>query len=261
MSKKVKCNSLNPDNIVQKSRPLLLATDINYTAGQLKVLDTYISCINSRDPDNTVVDFKQSEYEELLGVSRLRIDELQKSLSDLIKLQVTVPFKESREGLLVCNLFDGAAVNKDSDTGEWIIHLKCSETAKPLFFNLEQIGYVRYQLRNTTVMKSMYSIYLYQYLKDNAFRRTWNISVDTFIKDILHVKNSRYRKDFWRFRDRVLNPSIDEVNVKTDIRVTFNTLTAHGRIDSIDFTVYDFEKEQREIEQLSIDFLDGWQPL
>lgn len=254
MSNKLKCNSLNPNNVVQKSRPLLLATDINYTAGQLKVLDTYLSCINSRDPDHTIVDFKQSEYEELLGVSRLRVDELQKSLSDLIKLQVTVPFKESRDGFLVCNLFDGAAANKDPDTGEWIIHLKCSETAKPLFFNLEQIGYVRYQLRNVTMMKSMYSIYLYQYLKDNAFRHTWNVPVDVFIKNILHVKSSRYRKDFWRFRDRILNPAIDEVNSKTDIDVKYNTLISHGRIDSIDFTVYDREEVNQDVENQLVRF-------
>lgn len=258
---KSKPTILNSNHIVQKSRPLLLATDINYTIGQFKVLDTYMSCINSHNPDETIVSFKVSEYENMLGVSRLRTEELQKSLSDLIKLQVTVPFEESEDGFLVCNLFDSAGVKRDEITDEKYIYLKCSETAKPLFFNLDQIGYVRYQLRNVITMKSLYSIYLYQYLKDNTFRSSWKIQVDSLMKDVFRVKTSRYKKDFNRFRTKVLGVAVDEINTKTDISVKCEEVITSGKVTSVVFRVYDSEKERREIERLSNDLPDDWQPL
>lgn len=250
MNQLIRPRFLNPDNFVQKSRPLLLAEDINFTAGQLKILDTYISCLNSRKPNDTTVVFKLSEYEELLGVSRLRDDRLKKSLSDLLKLQVTVPFKGYKDGFLVCNLFDGALIDTDEATGEKIICLRCSEIAKPLFFNLEQIGYVRYQLRNVIMMKSMYSIYLYQYVKDNLFRGTWEVPTNTLITKHLHVGSNGYRKDFYKFREKILDVAVNEVNKKTDVLVDYEEITISGKIAVIRFSAYNNEKEVKAIEDL-----------
>lgn len=261
MSQKVEHNSFNLNNITQKSKPLLLSTDINHTTGQFKVIDTYLSCINPHDPDKNIVPFKVSEYEKMLGVSRFKTEELRKSLSDLIKLQVIIPSEKSEDEFLVCNLFDGVVVKKDEITDEHFIYLKCSETAKPLFFNVNQIGYVRYQLRNAMVLKSLYSVYLYQYLKNNILKTSCEIEVDSLMKRVFRVKPCRYKKDFNKFRTKVLGVALDEINSKTDISVEYEEIMISGKVTSIKFKVYDYEKEQREIEQLSIDFPDGWQPL
>ena len=81
------------------------------------------------------------------------------------------------------------------------------------------------------------------------------------MKDVFRVKTSRYKKDFNRFRTKVLGVAVDEINSKTDISVEYEEIMTSGKVTSVKFKVYDYEKEQREIEQLSIDFPDECQPL
>jgi Protein involved in initiation of plasmid replication len=236
-------NGICGDHIVQKSRPLIMASDIPYTLGQLKVLDTYLSRINSHDPESTVVEFELKEYEQLLGVEKINKSSLIKSLSEIIKIQTTVPYDGNEDGVLVCNLFDGATLSTDKETGVTKVRLKCSELAKCLFFNIESLGYVKYSLKNTIMMKSSYSILLYQYLKDNAFRRNWEIDLTTLNNNILHISSSYYLRNFQKMNQKILTPIIEEINTKTDIRVKYDKVYTKGKVTSIAFHVRNEEKD------------------
>ena len=70
--------NLKENNIVQKSRSLLLMKAVPFELGELKVLDTYLSRINSRDPENRSVTFRKKEYEELMGLKETRVQTLKK---------------------------------------------------------------------------------------------------------------------------------------------------------------------------------------
>ena len=239
MNDKKILNGICGDHIVQKSRPLIMASEIPYTLGQLKILDTYLSRINSHDPESTVVEFDIKEYEQLLGVQRIDRSALIKSLSEIIKIQTTVPYENNENGILVCNLFDGATLSTDKETGATKVRLKCSELAKCLFFNVESLGYVKYSLKNTIMMKSSYSILLYQYLKDNSFRRNWKIDLTTLNENILHISSRYYTNNFQKMNQKILSPVIEEINTKTDIQVKYDKVYIKGKVVSIAFYVRD----------------------
>ena len=59
---------LKDNNIVEKSKALVWAKFKDYSLGQLKVLDTYLSRINARDTDSDFVSFTKQEYAELIGL-------------------------------------------------------------------------------------------------------------------------------------------------------------------------------------------------
>lgn len=229
-------NGISSSHIVQKSHPLVMASEVPYTLGQLKILDTYLSRINSHDPESTVVEFDIDEYEQLLGVQRINKPSLIKSLSEIIKIQTTVPYN-NENGILVCNLFDGAALFTDEKTGIAKVRLKCSELAKCLFFNIESMGYVKYSLKNTIMMKSSYSILLYQYLKDNFFRQKWMIDLTTLNKDIFRISSHYYTSNFQKMNQKILTPVIEEINAKTDIQVKYDKVYTKGKVQNIQFTV------------------------
>ena len=57
----LKNNNLSKDYIVSKSRPLLSLSKSELSLYELKVLDTYLSRINSHNPDERTVIFDKGE--------------------------------------------------------------------------------------------------------------------------------------------------------------------------------------------------------
>lgn len=235
MNKTINMKELNSKNTVSKSRLLLLALDNPYSIGQIKLIDTYISCINPLDKERTLVRFPLKEYEHLIGIKRMEIKSLQNNLSGLLKTQITIPLKSAEGDFIVCRLFDKAICYKEPMTNSWFIELNCDESAKRLFFNIEKFGYIRYNLENTMAMKSKYSISLYQYLKADCFRINWKVEIDRLRGSILHCDAQNYKNHFSDFNEKVLKPSVNEINKKSDLMVEYSTIFSSGRVIEIGF--------------------------
>ena len=60
----------NPDNLlVQKSNPLLTLSETNMTLAELKILDAYLSRIDSHDPEKRFIRLEKGQIEDILGVT------------------------------------------------------------------------------------------------------------------------------------------------------------------------------------------------
>ena len=235
---------LDENHIVQKSRPLLNAKDGEYTVNQLKLLDTYLACVNSHNPDNDVIAFSLNEYAGITDVDKIKFKDAERCLDLLGDIKVQI-YDDVRYKTVMIPLFSKLATQIDDKTGEWIIYLKCNEEAKPYFFNIEEKTYVSYRLGNIILMKSKHSIHLYQYLKDNAFRVKWETPLDVVKELAFHVESDMYQKDFSKFRNKILDKAIEEVNLKTDIHVEYKAITSKGKVIAIEFTVTDRNKKRK----------------
>lgn len=222
-------NGLNEEFIVEKSRPLMLMRDVPFSLGELKVLDTYISRINSRDPSHRTVRFSKEEYEKLMGIERMRPERLNKYIIQLQGRVVVVPDKTAYRGWRNYTLFNYSELAPD-DNGQWWIDLTCSNEAKKLFFNLQGIGYLRYQLSNVINLTSKYSVLLYCYLLDNRFRHTWDIPLEQFQREVLRMTSEFYLSNYKNFNQQILAKALAEVNQKTDIEFSVSPVRAGRRI-------------------------------
>lgn len=240
MNTDIMLKPLNKDYMVQKSRPLLLASDMNYTVNQLKLIDTYLSCINSHDPNNDTIVFSLHDYENLLGLKRIKTNEIVSCLRALSSLVITL-CGDNECDLVMIPLFSKLSTKLDNISGERVICLKCNSEAKPYFFSVEEKGYVSYKLGNITSMKSKHSIYLYQYLKSNVFRSKWCVPLDVLKESALHLKATMYQNNFKDFRKNILDKAINEVNCNTDIDVEYCTVTSGNKVTGIEFIVFDAE--------------------
>ena len=225
----------NPDAaVVQKSHPLKMLAHSSLSLCELKILDMYCGRINSRNSDIRTVKFKKGDIENALGIKRIRKEELKARVSALF-MPITLDdwCTEQSEGFVMQVLFERIACTKVGN--QWEVEMTCTENAKELFFNLENIGYIKYRLKNVLKLTSRYSYNLFLHLIDSP-KKTMRIELP-MLKNILGCKSEKYT-EFKYFNRDILKKTCNEINEKTDINVEYKSYYTHGNtIAGIEFTV------------------------
>lgn len=242
--------NLSQNNLVEKSRPLMLLSQIDvsggsdggkgkvsFSLGEFRVLDTYLSKINARDPEHRWVRFSKKEYEQLMGAKQLRPEQIDKMTTNLFDTKIQFQIKNA-SGEVVSydkiHLFDKCKISKD-DAEQWWIDIKCSEDARKLFFSVDEIGYFRYYLSNIINLVSLYSYRLYMYVLFNGFRGEWTVGIDE-LKEVLDCTAPRYDTVKF-FNAEVVKKAVAEVNEKTDVHVECTPEKAGRKVSGFRFTV------------------------
>lgn len=238
--------NLQDTHIVQKCEPMLLMRTVPFELGELKILDTYLSRINSHNEDSRTVTFTKTEYEGLMGLSDTRPQTLKKYLKSLLQKVIDVP---TDNGYMLFSLFESAKCEKN-EYDEWVIELECSRKAKVLFFNIEKLGYLRYELKNILSLTSKYSFLLYLYLLKNRYRADWIVPLQELREQYLDIKNNETYLNFKYFKRDVLDKAVNEVNKKTNIKFSYETKKTGRRITGIRFQLIQ-ELNEVETNQLS----------
>lgn len=226
-------NGLKPTNLVEKSYPLLMMKQVPFSLGELKILDTYLSRINARNVESRTVSFSKAEYESLMGIERMRPERLAKYVDSMMGKIVTLP---EGNGWRKYVLFTSSRCYKREDNDEWWIDITCSPEAKKFFFNIEGIGYLKYQLKNTLSLKSVNSLLLYWYLRANVFRGTWSVDITELRELVFRCLDECY-KDFKYFRRDILEKSLNDINEKTDLSFSFSVEKKNRRADKVCFEI------------------------
>ena len=84
---------------VQKSLPLFSLWRSELTLAEFKILDTYLSRIDSHKPERRSVQFEKGELERTLGVKKLNTTDLKSRLRHLMGSVVEVPDASAKRGL------------------------------------------------------------------------------------------------------------------------------------------------------------------
>ena len=244
--------------IVHKSNPLKTLSETGMTLPELKILDAYLSRINSNEPDKRFVRLEKGELEKLLGVTKLNQSDLNSRLDALGKF-VTIRDKNKEEGITKIALFEKAHAVQGED-GLWQVDLMCTPSAMEYIFNIEKLGYIRYMLKNVTELQSRYSYVLYIYLENRRqspkLPKTWKIGIEE-LKKMLKCDSKSY-ESFKYFNDLVLKKCHKEINEKTNLHYSFQPIDKKGKkyvniqftIDSYDAFIINENEENQEIERL-----------
>lgn len=224
----------NTDKLtVQKSKPLFALWQSELTLAEFKILDTYLGRINSHDDEHRTVKFGKGELEELLGVKQLKPQVLDNRLKHLMTT-VRIPDEDSKRGFTRISLFEKAHAEQD-DYGVWEAELTCTESAKKYIFDVENITYLRYKLKNIINIKSRYTYIMFLYLWDNKYKRTWEIDLSE-LKAMLNCDNEPSYDKFKVFNDRILKRVQNEMHEVTDIRYDYETVKRGRSVVAVKFT-------------------------
>lgn len=240
-------NDKNPQNwLIQKSNPLLSLSETPMTLPEFKILDAYLSRIDSRKPDERYVRFEKGELEKLLGVERISRPMLEQRLKNLFQTLRIYDVRKPK-GFTIIALFTKAECEQDDD-GLWQVNLACSQEAIEYIFNVENLKYFHYRLKNVINLTSRYSYILYLYLERYRFRKSWDIPLSD-LKRLLNCTAETYNV-FWRFNDLILKKSHKEIIEKTNVKFSYKPVRkGRGKVTAITFTLEtlsDTEKENSE---------------
>lgn len=239
----------NPEKAyIQKARPLKSLSETDLTLPELKILDAYLARINSHNPNKRTVKLEKGELERYLGVSRILKDDLNKRLRHLFQV-IEVKDENKRKGFKLINLFEEADAEQD-ENGLWQVTLTCTPSAREYVFNIDNIGYLRYRLKNVINLTSRYSYILFLYLTDNRFRKSWTINLID-LKELLNCTADTYTQ-YKRFNDLILKKCLNEINEKTDLKYTYEPVKSGRKVSEIRFTVETLSDNA----QLTFDDLD-----
>lgn len=236
---------------VQKSQNLYSLWQSDLTLAEFKILDTYLSRIDSHRPDKRTVCFEKGELEKLLGVKKINQSELETRLMHLMGNVVKISDVDEKKGFKLVSLFEEATAEQD-DFGQWQINLECTQKAMKYFFNIENLGYLRYKLRCITSLTSRYTYIMFVYLEANRYRKSWKIDLQE-LKKLLDCKAERY--DAYKFFNaEVLKRIQKEMHEKTECRYSYEPIKKGRSVVAIKFTLetkpeIEFDPNQMTIEQ------------
>ncbi len=240
----------NPDSmLVQKANPLQSLSETKMTLAEFKILDAYLSRIDSHKPDERYVRFEKGELEKLLGVTRILKDDLSKRIDNLFQV-VTIRDENKPRKFIKIALFAKAECEQD-ENGQWQVDLACSAEAMEYVFNVENIGYLKYRLKNVVDLTSRYSYVLYLYLENNRFRKSWSIPLGE-LKALLRCTADTYT-EYKRFNDLVLKKCHKELNEKTNIKYNYEPIKSGRKVTEIRFTLA--TQADEDLQQLTLEDL------
>ena len=214
----------NPDNLlVQKTSPMLMLYNTHLDLIDFKLLDVYLGRIDSHNPYKREIRLKKGELEALFGMTRLHSKVLSDHLERLLQ-PITVDIADQTgTGWLKFHLFSTAKAIKGDD-GIWTVTMKCSEEALQYFFFPEQIGYLRYYLREISKLQSKYSYKIFMLLESHRYQGlTWEFNLKD-LKEILGCDKTATYGEFKEFNRSVLRKAQKELAEKTQCHFTYEPL-------------------------------------
>lgn len=246
--------------LVQKSSPLFGLWKSELTLAEFKILDTYLSRIDSHNEEKRSVIFNKGELEKILGVKRIRTEELDERLKHLMTT-VKIEDTAKKKGFTRIALFEKAVVEQD-DNGLWKVEMVCTPSAMKYFFNIENLGYLLYKLRCITLLSSRYTYILFLYLEANKFRKTWTIELEE-LKSVLNCSDEECYKKFKVFNDRLLKRVKIEMEEKTECRYSYEPVKKGKSVVAIKFTYLSgsskYTKEIMEVHNTDLDERELWE--
>lgn len=227
--------------LVQKSLPLFSLWESHLQLPGAKLLDVYLAKINSKDESTREVTFYKKELEEILGRERINASELKPVLNSLMDKYSIAEIANGKKQYVLINLFELCRMEYD-ENGVTFIRMKCSETAKKYFFNIEALKYRKYDLKEIAPLKSIYTYNMFLILQLYRWNKSVKLTLNKF-REMLGVvkskeidpknKDKNAFQEFKRFNDLVLKVVQQELAERINYKFDYEPIKIGNKVVSI----------------------------
>ncbi len=115
------------------------------------------------------------------------------------------------------------------------VKIRIDEDIAPYLFDLKE-KFTAYGLSNILKMKSQYSIRFYELLQSYKWQKSKTFKVDE-LKRMFMVENIKSYENFKDFRKKVIEISVKEINLYTDIEVSWQPITKGKKVVQVEFFI------------------------
>ncbi|MGF0110888.1 replication initiation protein, partial [Clostridium sp. SGI.024] len=219
---------MDKNYLVTKSNSLITAS-YDLSLQEQKLILSLASMVQPTDEEFKEYKFKIKDFMSLLEIeTKTKYTEIPKITKELMKKVFEV-----REGRDVIQLSWLSSARYK--TGEGVVILKFDSSLKPYMLQLKEL-YTSYRLENILLLKSKYSLRLFELLKCNEFKKIWTIELETF-KKLLGVTEKSY-SIYQNVKNRIILQAQKELKGKTDIKFEFEEIKTGRKVTSLKFYIH-----------------------
>lgn len=219
-------NKESSKEIVIQSNELLEAPLYN-NALQLKVFSKVIVAIR-KDENKESYAFPVNELLEEFEAGKDNYSYLKQECKKMFRvIDLSVP---NKKGFHLSVLFTDIILSEKG-----LVSFEVNPKLKPLILDLSKGKYTKYYFENISRLKGIYSIRIYELLKQYQNIGYRKIKVDD-LKYFLAIESKKYTK-YSHLKARVVVPSQKELEEKTDIKFTFEDIKTGRKITHIKFNI------------------------
>lgn len=238
-------NQMKNKNQIQKSNPYLVVQDnefINFrhtlTMQEARVFLSVVAQVEKEDEEFKIYRIDIEKFVEAAGLKRKDMHEELKKVSDQLTSK-----KFRREGEDGSYLITNYISSAEYRSGEGFVELTFDPKLKPYLLGLKT-KFTQYDIRNILSLRSIFSILLFQLLKqfENIGERTISL-ID--LKYKLNV-DDKY-KNYAHFRIKVLETAQREIKENCDIYFEYDELKNGKKVVGIKFLIYSQTTEREQI--------------
>lgn len=217
---------IKENNIISKSNTLIEANS-RLNLVEQKILLCLASNIGPEDRDFKTYTFPIKKFHELLGLNgSTKYTELSKITKELLSKVIEI---RTGDELIQISWLSSAIYNKNKGT----IDMRFDPLLKPFLLELSN-KFTSYKLANVIKLKSTYAIRIYELLKQYEEIKERTISLENlrYYLGVLDVYIN-----YANFKQRILVPSQEELNKKTDISFKFEEIKLGRKVQKIRFII------------------------
>jgi plasmid replication initiation protein len=208
----------------------LIEAKYRLTASEQKIIFTLISMVEKDDEDFKRYFLNIRELSALLDTgSHSKYGEVKEIAVNLMKEVFAIHDVDKKEEIYVAWF---ASVNYMY--GKGLVEFLFSPYLKPLMLRLKE-NFTQFKLSEVMQLRSMYSIRLYELLKQYEPAGKRVIYIDD-LRELISIPQGGYPL-YADFKRRVLLQAEKEINQKTDITFTFKEIKESRRVIAIEFKI------------------------
>lgn len=223
------------NSLIQKSKfPEMSLAEMR----ALSYISSLIKRIDENAPTQYTYVFKKAEFCRMVGIEEYNSGNYHNLKNTLKKMVERIVEVENEKKWEVFHIFSKAECNYSSEEVAVTFH----EDMIPYLFNLKK-NFTSYQLENILQLKSKYSFRLYEYL--TSFHRDKVVIYLSKLKELFSVDY----QETYKLIKKCLEPSVKEINEKTDITVSYTKIKTQRAVTSFEFNIkysHPIDKEQND---------------
>jgi plasmid replication initiation protein len=217
----------NRQQLVVKSNDLIQRTRYDLSLQEQKIVLYVISKIKPTDEELKEYSFTMRELCEMCGIEAIG-QNFENMWQSIIALNdKTIEFEDNRYR---ANPRWIEMPIMDKQTRE--IRIRFHPLLRPYLIALHE-NFTQYELSSILVMRSRYSVRMYELLKSYAYLNEITFGLEELKEKLQTTGYSDYKN----FRVRVLEKAIEEINEHTDIRVEFKPIRTSRVITHLRFII------------------------
>ena len=191
---------------------LITKASYDLTARELKIMDFVISKIKPDDRDFNIINTSLYQLGKLFGYKRngKNYSDLAKAIGTLRKKEVLI-LDEQERTITQTGWVESAKYHENGQ-----VEIRLSSDLAPYLLQLKS-DYTQYRLFDTVQLDSKYSIRLYKLMREaNKDKGKTCPTLQASPKELIKMMGAPKRYSFGQFNQNVLQPAMDEINLKID---------------------------------------------